>query len=308
MLIICASGCVRELVAATESWRPGGSAHVSSRGDLRAIYGKEKVYCSIPQGAPSIEIFTSPSSMFTSGSDSLLTGLGLGFPARLGWPGCGAGEFTAALAGAGLLTAAGAACVFVAGLAGGQGALVAHDHEAGQPEHELGPHQSLAMANPASRFGRPAARQADLSAVSRDRSGEDWIARKVGGNGVVSFLSTPPGLWEAPNDIQDHAARPAAGLGGRGKGLLRGRGARVRLRARRGLRHPFSTAGRRRGDQDRLRNRIRRSTVLPVLQCRRSGNRGHWLRSRSRSARYAPQSAADNRCSHCGVLVSGNAY
>jgi hypothetical protein len=41
------------------------------------------------------------------------------------------------------------------------------------------------MATPASRFGQPAARHADLSAVSPDRSGDDWVARKVGGNGVV---------------------------------------------------------------------------------------------------------------------------
>src|ERR1700757_402740 len=116
--------------------------------------------------------------MFTSGSDILLTGLlalrwlvsrlpacagvrwgrvrgrgvaalgvlvvdgscrDAGFPAWLGWPGCSAGEFTASFAGARLLlTAGGVACVFLAGLAGGQDALVAHDHEAGKPEHERG--------------------------------------------------------------------------------------------------------------------------------------------------------------------------
>jgi hypothetical protein len=55
------------------------------------------------------------------------------------------------------------------------------------------PHQSLAMATPAARFttaaraGRDglASRPADSSALLPDRTGEDWIARKVGGNGVV---------------------------------------------------------------------------------------------------------------------------
>jgi transposase InsO family protein len=55
------------------------------------------------------------------------------------------------------------------------------------------PHQSLAMATPAARFtaaaqaGRDglAARPADSSALLPDRAGEDWVSRKVGGNGVV---------------------------------------------------------------------------------------------------------------------------
>jgi len=50
------------------------------------------------------------------------------------------------------------------------------------------PHQSLAMATPAARFhaqARPAVPAADLTALSPDRSGEDWVARKVGPNGVV---------------------------------------------------------------------------------------------------------------------------
>jgi hypothetical protein len=44
------------------------------------------------------------------------------------------------------------------------------------------------MATPASRFGpggAAAERAADLTALVPDRSGEDWVARKVGGNGVV---------------------------------------------------------------------------------------------------------------------------
>jgi transposase InsO family protein len=55
------------------------------------------------------------------------------------------------------------------------------------------PHQSLAMATPAARFTTAAqagrdglgSRPADVSALLPDRTGEDWIARKVGGNGVV---------------------------------------------------------------------------------------------------------------------------
>jgi transposase InsO family protein len=50
------------------------------------------------------------------------------------------------------------------------------------------PHQSLAMATAATRFhapARPAAPAADLTALSPDRSREDWVARKAGPNGVV---------------------------------------------------------------------------------------------------------------------------
>jgi transposase InsO family protein len=48
------------------------------------------------------------------------------------------------------------------------------------------PHQALAMATPASRFGTATAvRHADLAALAPDRTSEDWIARKVGPNGVV---------------------------------------------------------------------------------------------------------------------------
>ena len=60
----------------------------------------------------------------------------------LGWrdwsgrPGWRAGELAAALAGARL--GGGARLVLLAGLEGGQGVLVADDHEAGEPEHEGG--------------------------------------------------------------------------------------------------------------------------------------------------------------------------
>jgi transposase InsO family protein len=51
------------------------------------------------------------------------------------------------------------------------------------------PHQAIGMATPASRFGAHSngadPRRADLSALVPERSGEDWVARKVGPNGVV---------------------------------------------------------------------------------------------------------------------------
>lgn len=48
------------------------------------------------------------------------------------------------------------------------------------------PHQSLGMATPGSRFSAVAEPgRADLSALAPDRTGEDWVARKVGPNGVV---------------------------------------------------------------------------------------------------------------------------
>jgi transposase InsO family protein len=69
------------------------------------------------------------------------------------------------------------------------------------------PHQSLAMATPAARFtaaaqaGRDglAARPPDSSALLPDRTGEDWVARKVGGNGVVcvSWQQVPVGKHHA---------------------------------------------------------------------------------------------------------------
>jgi transposase InsO family protein len=49
------------------------------------------------------------------------------------------------------------------------------------------PHQALAMATPASRFIPTAAdRKADTSAIETERSGEDWISRKITTNGVIS--------------------------------------------------------------------------------------------------------------------------
>jgi transposase InsO family protein len=45
------------------------------------------------------------------------------------------------------------------------------------------PHQSLDMATPADRFGR--AEEAPGPVVTADRSGDDWVSRRVGANGVV---------------------------------------------------------------------------------------------------------------------------
>lgn len=45
------------------------------------------------------------------------------------------------------------------------------------------PHQSLDMATPADRFGRSTA--AAQPVTTADRSGDDWVSRRVGANGVV---------------------------------------------------------------------------------------------------------------------------
>ena len=48
------------------------------------------------------------------------------------------------------------------------------------------PHTALAMATPASRFTADAGRPADDTALRVDRSGSDWVARKVAANGIIS--------------------------------------------------------------------------------------------------------------------------
>jgi hypothetical protein len=48
------------------------------------------------------------------------------------------------------------------------------------------PHQALGMATPASRFTPHPGRPADASALIGERSGEDWISRRVAPNGVIS--------------------------------------------------------------------------------------------------------------------------
>ena len=48
------------------------------------------------------------------------------------------------------------------------------------------PHQALSMATPASRFAAGATRPADTSALGGERSGEDWISRRVSVNGIIS--------------------------------------------------------------------------------------------------------------------------
>jgi hypothetical protein len=48
------------------------------------------------------------------------------------------------------------------------------------------PHQALGMATPASRFTPSPGRPADASALVGERTGDDWIARKITTNGVIS--------------------------------------------------------------------------------------------------------------------------
>ncbi len=75
------------------------------------------------------------------------------------------------------------------------------------------PHQALGMATPASRFTgqalSPAARPADLSALAPGRSGEDWVARKVGPNGVVcvSWQQVSVGKHHAGQRCDVHVGR-----------------------------------------------------------------------------------------------------
>jgi hypothetical protein len=93
---------------------------------------------------------------------------------RLWGRGSGAGEL-AAPAGAGCLAAFGAPGVVVlAGLAGGQDPLVAHDCHAGQPEHERGD-----------------AGEADPAAV-------DAAGRGVFDGGVESFGGAAPPVGPSP--------------------------------------------------------------------------------------------------------------
>jgi transposase InsO family protein len=75
----------------------------------------------------------------------------------------------------------------------------------------LRPHQALAMATPASRFSAAAAaaRQADLTALAPDRDGEDWVARKVGPNGIVcvSWQQVSVGKHHAGQRCDVHVGR-----------------------------------------------------------------------------------------------------
>lgn len=48
------------------------------------------------------------------------------------------------------------------------------------------PHQALGMATPSSRFIAEASRTADTSAIGTERSGDEWISRKITTNGVIS--------------------------------------------------------------------------------------------------------------------------
>ena len=53
--------------------------------------------------------------------------------------------------------------------------------------NERRPHQALGMATPVSRFSVPVGgREADVSAVRESRDGDEWVARRVASNGVIS--------------------------------------------------------------------------------------------------------------------------
>jgi transposase InsO family protein len=75
------------------------------------------------------------------------------------------------------------------------------------------PHQAIGMATPASRFGSHASTEdapcADLSALAPDRTGEDWVARKVGPNGVVcvSWQQVSVGKHHAGQRCDVHVGR-----------------------------------------------------------------------------------------------------
>ena len=75
------------------------------------------------------------------------------------------------------------------------------------------PHQAIGLAAPASRFtgqgGPGTGRPADLSALAPDRSGEDWVARKVGPNGVVcvSWQQVSVGKHHAGQRCDVHVGR-----------------------------------------------------------------------------------------------------
>jgi transposase InsO family protein len=53
--------------------------------------------------------------------------------------------------------------------------------------NERRPHQSIGMLAPAERFGRrPQPPRPAREAVAQDRTGDDWVARRAGANGVIS--------------------------------------------------------------------------------------------------------------------------
>ena len=70
------------------------------------------------------------------------------------------------------------------------------------------PHQSLNMDTPAKRFTATAvnARPADDSALTAERTGEHWVSRRVGGNGVVSvtWQQISVGKHRAGRDVDIH--------------------------------------------------------------------------------------------------------
>jgi transposase InsO family protein len=72
------------------------------------------------------------------------------------------------------------------------------------------PHQSLAMATPANRFIAEASRTADTSAMGTERSGEEWISRKITTNGVISvaWQEISCGIHRAGRRVDIHLQGP----------------------------------------------------------------------------------------------------
>jgi transposase InsO family protein len=63
------------------------------------------------------------------------------------------------------------------------------------------PHQGIGMATPASRFVASPGREADVSAIGTERSGEEWISRKVAVTGIISVA------WQHVNIGRHRAGR-----------------------------------------------------------------------------------------------------
>jgi transposase InsO family protein len=63
------------------------------------------------------------------------------------------------------------------------------------------PHQGIGMATPASRFTPATGRTADTSAMGTERSGQDWVSRKVAVTGIISVA------WQQINCGRHRAGR-----------------------------------------------------------------------------------------------------
>jgi transposase InsO family protein len=63
------------------------------------------------------------------------------------------------------------------------------------------PHQAIAMATPASRFVPVPGREPDTSALGSERSGQDWVSRRVAETGIISVA------WQRINCGRHRAGR-----------------------------------------------------------------------------------------------------